>query len=111
MSQAQPQCGLHDISLSERHHADMHSTHAIRTDHTLTAAQLQGTYQDRLLRIDAVRFLTSLSRSTIYSRIATGEFPQAVRVHGNCMAWKESEVNAWIDSRPRATLPTTGGIK
>ncbi|MEG0921680.1 MAG: AlpA family phage regulatory protein [Comamonas sp.] len=89
----------------------MHPNNAIRTAHTLTATQLQSNYQDRLLRIDAVRFLTSLSRSTIYSRIAAGEFPHAVRVHGNCMAWRESEIHAWIASRPCALLPAAKEMK
>ena len=88
----------------------MHTAHAIQPLQALTATQLQGTYQDRLLRIDAVRFLTSLSRTTIYSRIASGEFPCAVRVHGNCMAWREAEINTWIAGRPRAALPNSKGL-
>lgn len=67
-------------------------------------AQLQGTYHERLLRIDAVMFLTGLGRSAIYGRMASSDFPRAVRVHGRCVAWKETEVNAWIKSRPHAAL-------
>jgi len=71
----------------------------------LTHAQLQGSHRERLLRIDAVMFLTGLGRSVIYGRMAASDFPSAVRVHGRCVAWKETEVNAWIESRPRAGLP------
>ena len=68
-------------------------------------ADIQNARGDRLLRLDAVKHLTSLGRSTIYSRIAVGQFPNALRIHGNCVAWRESEINAWIASRPRAPLP------
>lgn len=57
---------------------------------------------ERLLRISDVRHLTGLGRSTIYAKIKNEEFPQPVRVHGTCVAWKESEVGAWIAALPRA---------
>lgn len=56
---------------------------------------------ERLLRISDVRHLTGLGRSTIYAKIKNEEFPQPVRVHGTCVAWKESEVGAWIAALPR----------
>lgn len=71
----------------------------------LTPEQLQGSYQERLLRINAVVFLTGLSRGVIYRRMDAGEFPRAVRVHGKCVAWKESEVNAWIENLQPITRP------
>ena len=81
----------------------MHKANAPKPAKALTAAQLQGCYQDRYLALDAVQFLTSLSRSTIYSRMAADDFPCAFRIHGNRVAWKESDINTWLASRPVAT--------
>lgn len=67
----------------------------------LTAAQLHGNHRERLLGIDAVMHLTDLSRSAIYGRMAAGKFPCAVHVHGRRVAWKETEINNWIENRPR----------
>lgn len=51
---------------------------------------------ERIIRIRTVQARTSLSRSTIYRKIAEGTFPQQVKlgVHGS--GWHESAVNAWI---------------
>lgn len=50
-----------------------------------------------ILRLPAVKSLTGLSRSTIYSRIAEGTFPKQVCLGSPRMVgWLESEVNAWI---------------
>lgn len=59
---------------------------------------LPGNHQERLLRINEVIFLVGLSRGVLYRRMEAGQFPRAVRLHGNCVAWKESEVNAWIEN-------------
>lgn len=71
----------------------------------LAPEQLQGSYQERLLRINVVVFLTGLSRGVIYRRMDAGDFPLALRVHGKCVAWKESEVNAWIQNLQPITQP------
>lgn len=53
----------------------------------------------RLIRLDGVRELTGLSRSTIYFYMATGEFPQAVNIGPRAVAWVESEVREWVAAR------------
>ena len=58
---------------------------------------------DRLLRRTEVEELTGLSRSSIYRRMADGEFPRPVRVGALAVRWKESDITAWIQSRPAAT--------
>ncbi|RZJ62564.1 MAG: AlpA family phage regulatory protein [Acidovorax sp.] len=57
-------------------------------------------YRERLLRIDDVCFMTGLGRSTIYAKIKAGDFPSAVQLHGTSVAWRETEVDAWIAARP-----------
>ena len=59
-------------------------------------------YRERLLRIADVCFLTGLGRSTVYAKVKEHQFPQPVKLHGTCVAWKETEVDAWINQRPSA---------
>lgn len=61
---------------------------------------------DRILRIEQVLEVTGLSRSSLYRRINDGTFPKPLRLGGDtsrAIGWLESEVTAWIASRPRAT--------
>lgn len=60
-------------------------------------------FQERLLRITDVCFLTGLARSTVYAKVKSESFPPAVQLHGSCVAWRLSEVQAWIAARPLAT--------
>lgn len=57
-------------------------------------------YRERLLRIDDVCFMTGLGRSTVYAKIKAADFPGPVQLHGTCVAWRETEVDAWIAARP-----------
>jgi prophage regulatory protein len=57
-------------------------------------------HRERLLRISDVCFLTGLGRSTVYSTVKAGDFPRPVQLYGSTVAWRETEVNAWIAARP-----------
>lgn len=59
------------------------------------------TISKRLLKRPEVRERTSLSDSELYRQIAAGTFPRAIRLtpNGRAVAWLESEVEAWIESR------------
>lgn len=54
----------------------------------------------RLIRLKELLKIVPLSRSTIYERMNAGTFPKALSLGGNVVAWRESEVRAWIDSLP-----------
>ena len=58
----------------------------------------------RLIGIDEVMRMTSLSRAHIYDLIAKQLFPRPVRVGLRTVRWWEHEVLGWMQSRPRATL-------
>lgn len=45
---------------------------------------------------DVVR-ITSLSRATVYRRIAAGRFPQPVHLGGRRSGWKAAALQSWID--------------
>jgi len=59
------------------------------------------------LRIRQVMQVTGLSRMTIYRLELSGRFPRRRQLSQNSVAWLESEVNAWAESRPVASLRST----
>lgn len=56
----------------------------------------------RLLRIDEVRRRTGLSRTSLWRKEKEGTFPSRVKIGANSVAWREEDIEAWIESRPRA---------
>ncbi len=57
---------------------------------------------ERLLRLPEVIGRASLKRSAIYDGVARGTFPPPVRVTSRAVRWRESDIDAWIASRPSA---------
>ena len=55
---------------------------------------------DRLLRLPEVKSRTGLGRSSIYRLVATGTFPRPRKLAERAVAWRESEIESWIGSRP-----------
>ena len=66
---------------------------------------------EKILRLQAVKARCGLSRSTLYNRIAAGEFPSPVSLGARSVGWVESEVNAWISSRIHASRRDGQGRK
>ena len=56
-----------------------------------------------ILRLPAVKERTGLSRSTIYLRIAKGEFPAPVSLGGRAVGWVEEDVNNWVIQKIEAS--------
>jgi prophage regulatory protein len=54
---------------------------------------------DSLLRMDQVKTRTGLSRSSIYAKVSTGEFPKPIALSSRSVAWIEAEIAAWIQAR------------
>jgi prophage regulatory protein len=69
-------------------------------------AQCWGFRMTGILRLPDVCKVTGLARSTVYRDTARGSFPRPVQLGPGSVGWLESEVQAWIDSRPRAARPT-----
>lgn len=59
----------------------------------------------RLLRLGDVIESTSLSRPTIYRKVAEHTFPKPIRISSRRVAWRESEVEAWKQN-PTIEAPT-----
>jgi prophage regulatory protein len=57
---------------------------------------------NRILKQPEVSRVTGLSRSSIYRLEALGQFPLRVKLSEAASGWRSDEIEAWIDSRPRA---------
>ena len=55
--------------------------------------------REALLRLQSVKAATGLGRSSIYALEASGTFPKRVAIGPRAVAWRESEIQAWINSR------------
>ena len=55
---------------------------------------------DVLLRLSEMIWQVKLSRSTIYRRIEEGTFPRPRTLGTGCVRWRQSEIDAWIDTLP-----------
>ncbi|MDE1252204.1 AlpA family transcriptional regulator [Vibrio aestuarianus] len=53
----------------------------------------------RLIRLNEVLGMTGLSRSCMYRFIEANQFPAQVPLGGRAVAWVESEVQEWMESR------------
>ena len=58
---------------------------------------------ERLIALPEVVRKTGMGRSTIYRRIGERSFPAGVDLGGGMVRWKLSEIDAWIEDRPRAS--------
>lgn len=56
------------------------------------------------LRLPAVIDVTGLARSTIYAQIAEGKFPAPVKLGARAVAWPETAIKQWLDSRPSTAI-------
>lgn len=52
-----------------------------------------------LLRLPQVKARTGLSRSDLYRRVQSGDFPAPVKLGERASAWPEHEVSAWCEAR------------
>ena len=62
-----------------------------------------------ILRLPAVKTRTGLSRSTIYLRVAAGNFPKPISLGARAVGWVEAEVEAWLAGQIELSRRTQGG--
>ena len=53
----------------------------------------------RFIRLDRVKELTGLGRSSIYKLMSEGAFPMSVPLTGQAVGWVSDEVDAWVLAR------------
>lgn len=64
---------------------------------------LKAANEARILRIKQTKERTGLSRSTLYNYIKEGKFPAPIPLGARAVGWLSSEVDAWIESRVKAS--------
>jgi prophage regulatory protein len=68
-------------------------------DRLVGKAALSSLRMDQFLRMREVSLLTGVPRSTLYLLISRGDFPRPVALTRRLVAWKASEVEAWMAAR------------
>lgn len=71
----------------------------IRQDPPANTAYRAGS----MLRLTELCELLSISRSTIYNRVAEGSFPEPVRIGERMVRWPIEAIQAWQQSRVSAS--------
>ena len=49
-----------------------------------------------LVRLPDVLEVVPFRKSTLWTKVKRGEFPQPVRLSSRCTAWRATEVNLWL---------------
>ena len=57
---------------------------------------------DPLLTRTEVEERIRLGRSALYRMLSTGQFPRPLRIGPRAVRWRASEVDRWLQERPRA---------
>jgi prophage regulatory protein len=52
---------------------------------------------DSILRFDRVSEITGLGRTSIYTKMQRGEFPQGIKLGDRATGWRMSEIQQWIE--------------
>lgn len=51
---------------------------------------------DALLKLPFVEALTGLAASSLYRKIAEGQFPAPIRLGTRCSRWRVADINHWL---------------
>lgn len=70
------------------------------TDEPESGCQVAVPSHDPILRMAGVEQLVGLSRTAIYRLRRQGDFPRPIPLAGRTIGWRESDLRAWIQSRP-----------
>ena len=65
----------------------------------------------RVIRLPETELRTGLKKSTIYERLANGDFPKPVNLGSRAVGWIESDVDDWIEARIAERNYQSGAIK
>lgn len=77
----------------------------VQSPHGLTPTPHDGgvIFTDRkpgkLLRLPSTMERTGLGKSSIYAGVKAGTFPAPVRLSARAVAWRETDIDRWINER------------
>ena len=52
---------------------------------------------NKFIRLEEVRSITGLSRSSIYQFISDGKFPKQIKIGARAVAWDDGDIQDWIN--------------
>lgn len=58
----------------------------------------------KLLKLPQVLGMVLLSRSQLYLLVGSGEFPAPIKLSKRAVAWLESDIHKWIESRTAKSM-------
>lgn len=64
---------------------------------------MQNDTNEKILRLRPVLSRTGLSRSMAYDLMAKDQFPKPISLGARAVGWLESEIDAWIAQRVKAS--------
>lgn len=62
----------------------------------------ESTLTNKIIRLPQVRGMVGLGTTAIYDKMKKNDFPKQIKI-GRLSGWVESEVQAWINERIRAS--------
>jgi prophage regulatory protein len=65
----------------------------------MTSPTFNNSSTRRILRLPEVMHLTGLARSTVYLRIAEGDFPKQIRLGPRTVGWSSDAIEQWLEER------------
>lgn len=54
---------------------------------------------EKLIKRPLVEEMTGKSTTVLYRDMAAGTFPKPLKIGSRAVAWRESEIRAWLDAR------------
>tara|TARA_Y100000780_G_scaffold224430_1_gene235807 strand:+ start:701 stop:985 length:285 start_codon:yes stop_codon:yes gene_type:complete len=66
---------------------------------------------NRFVRLQELKSITGLSKSSIYKYMDDGDFPLQRKLGPNSVGWLYSDIMDWLESRQRADCVAGGTIK
>ncbi len=57
----------------------------------------------KLFRLNQVKEITGLSRSSLYQMMDRGLFPRSINIGSRAIAWTDASIQEWIESRINAS--------
>jgi len=66
---------------------------------------------EQLLRLPEVIDLVKKSRATIYMDMRRGDFPQSISIGRRAVAWRRTDLDMWLNSRPQFCPRPMGVMK
>lgn len=79
--------------------------------HTQDTIASSSNAEPAFYRLADVMRITSLSRSSIYRRIAAGEFPRQESLGGRATGWRPEALSAWVGNPSGFRLLTTTEVR